>query len=121
MPLSMLKRVGDLEIQPIRMTLKLVDISVKYPYGVIENLLVKVDKFYFLVNFVNMDMKEDIEVPLILGTPFMKTAKVIINVDNDQLKVRVQDDEVNFNIFEAMKHLIDKKDCFRMVILDSLY
>jgi len=39
---------------------------------------VKVDKFYFLVDFVIMDIEEDVEVPLILGRPFMKTAKIMI-------------------------------------------
>ena len=59
----------------------------KYPYGVAEDVLVKVDKFIFPVDFVVMDIEEDIEVPLILGRPFMKTAKVIIDVDNGKLKV----------------------------------
>ena len=47
----------------------------------------KVDKFLFLVDFVVMDIKEDVDVPLILGRPFMKTAKVIIDVDKGKLKV----------------------------------
>jgi len=51
-----------------------------------------------------MDMEEDAEVPLILGRPFMKTTKVMIDVDKGQLKVCVQHEEVNFNVFEAMKH-----------------
>ena len=71
------------------MTLELADRSMKYPYGVAEDVLVKVDKFMFLVDFVVMDIEEDTEVPLILGRPFMKTAKVIIDVDDGKLKVRV--------------------------------
>jgi len=89
MPLSMLRRIGDLEVKPTRMTLQLADISLKYPYGVAEDVLVKVDKFIFPVDFVVMDIEEDIEVPLVLGRPFMKTAKVIIDVDDGKLKVRV--------------------------------
>ena len=46
-----------------------------------------------------MDMDEDSEVPLILGRPFMKTAKVMIDVDDGKLTVKVQDDEVQFNVF----------------------
>jgi hypothetical protein len=53
---------------------------------VTEDVLVKVDKFVFPVDFVVMDMEEDSEVPLILGRPFMKTAKVIIDVDEGKLK-----------------------------------
>jgi len=53
----------------------------KHPYGVVEDVLMKVDKFIFLMDFVILDMKEDEEVPLILGKPFMKTAKVIVDED----------------------------------------
>ncbi|CAL0316919.1 unnamed protein product [Lupinus luteus] len=91
MPLSMLKRIGELEIKPTRMTLQLADRSVKYPYGVAEDVLVKVDDLVFPVDFVIMDIEEDKEVPLILGRPFMKTARVVIDVDDGKLKVRVDD------------------------------
>jgi len=62
MSLPILKKVGDIEIQPTRMTLPLVDRSLKYPYGVGENMLVKVDKLYFQVDFVIIDMEEHTEV-----------------------------------------------------------
>ena len=68
----------------------------------------KVYKFVFPVDFVIMDIEEDLEVPLILGRPFMKTARVIIDVDNGQLKVRVEVDEVKFDVLEAMKHPKEK-------------
>ncbi|XP_029130247.1 uncharacterized protein LOC109813542 [Cajanus cajan] len=115
-----LERIGEVEVKPTRMTLQLADRSIKYPHGIVEYLLVKVDKFLFLVDFVVMDIEEDSEVPLILGRPFMKTAKVIIDVDDGKLKVRLQDDEVNFNIFEAMKHPNDKKDYFRVDVMDEV-
>nr|KYP43990.1 hypothetical protein KK1_034512 [Cajanus cajan] len=120
MPLSMLQMIGDVEVRPTRMTLHLADKSIKYPHGIVEDLLVKVDKFFFLVDFVVMDMEEDSKVPLILSRPFMKTAKVIIDVDDGKLKVRVHGDEVNFNIFEVMKHPNDKKDCFRVDVMDEV-
>ncbi|XP_020209003.1 uncharacterized protein LOC109793934 [Cajanus cajan] len=87
MPLSMLQRIADVEVRPTRMTLQLDDRSFKYPHGIVEYLLVKVDKFLFPVDFVVMDMEEDFEVPLILGRPFMKTTKVIIDVDDGKLRL----------------------------------
>ncbi|XP_014523584.1 uncharacterized protein LOC106779888 [Vigna radiata var. radiata] len=104
MPLSMFEKIEGFELKPTRMTLQLVDRSLKYLYGVAEDVLVKVDKFLFPVDFVIMEMEEDVNVPLILGGPFMKTARVLIDVKNDKLKVRVQDEEVNFDVFEAMSH-----------------
>jgi len=120
-PLSMLKRIGEVEVRPTRMMLQLADRSIKQPYGIVEDLLVKVDKFLFPIDFVVMDIEEDVDVPLILGRPFMKTAKVIIDVDKGKLKICVADEEVSFNVFEAMKHPNDKKDCFRLDVLDEEY
>ena len=100
----MLKKISDLEIKPTKMTLKITDGVTKYPYGVVEDVLVKVDKFTFLVNFVVMDMDEDEEVPLILGRPFMKTARIIVDVDKGELQVRTQDKEVILNLFYGLKN-----------------
>nr|KYP38160.1 hypothetical protein KK1_040614 [Cajanus cajan] len=121
MPSSMLKKIGEVEVRPTRMTLQLADRSIKLPHGIVEYMIVKVDKFMFPVDFVVMDMEEDLEVPLILGRPFMKTARVIIDMDDGKLKVRVQDEEVNFNVFEAMKFPKGNKDCFRIDVLDDVY
>jgi len=85
-PLSMLKKIGDVEVRPTHMTLQLVDRSIKYPYGIVEDLLVKVDKFLFFIDFAVMDIEEDVKVPLILGRSFMKTAKVVIDVDKRKVE-----------------------------------
>ena len=69
------------------MTLELLDRSIKYSYGVIKDVFVQVDKFIFPMNFMVMDIEEDKEVPLILGRPFMKTARVIVNVNKWELKM----------------------------------
>ncbi|XP_035830928.1 uncharacterized protein LOC110866908 [Helianthus annuus] len=69
MPYSMYERLGVGELSPTRMSLSLADRSVKYPRGIIENLLVKVDKFVFPVDFVVLDMEADEKVPIILGRP----------------------------------------------------
>ena len=118
-PLSMLRRIGEVEVRPTHMTLQLADRSIKRPYGIVEDLLVKVDKFLFLVDFVVMDIEEDVDVPLILGRPFMKTAKVIIDVDKGKLKVCVENEEVSFNVFEAMKHSKETKSCFRIDVIEK--
>nr|KYP49927.1 hypothetical protein KK1_028318 [Cajanus cajan] len=120
MPLSMLQRIGDLEVKPTRMTLQLADRFVMYPHGIVEHVLVKVDRFLFPADFVVMDIEEDIDVPLILGRPFIKTARVLIDVDDGKLKVRVNDEEVNFDVFDAMHYPKDKSSCFRVDIIDGL-
>jgi len=106
MPVTMLRQIGDLEVKSTKMQLQLVDKTVKHPYGVVEDVLMKVDKFMFSVDFVILDMKEDEEVPLILGRPFMKTARVIVDVDKGALRVRSQEDEVRFKLFDDMTDCI---------------
>ncbi|XP_052735516.1 uncharacterized protein LOC128197502 [Vigna angularis] len=59
MPLSVFKRIDGLELKPTRMALQFADRSLKYPYGVVEDVLVKVEKFVFPVDFVIMEMEEN--------------------------------------------------------------
>ena len=70
----------------------------------IEDVLVKVDKFIFPTYFIILDMEEDKEIPIILGRPFLSTGRAMIDVQRGELKLRVHDDEVKFNVFEAVRH-----------------
>ncbi|XP_058783817.1 uncharacterized protein LOC131658555 [Vicia villosa] len=113
-PLSVVKRLGNIEMKHTRITLQLADKSIISPYGVVQDMLVKVDKFLFPVDFVVVDMEEDRDVPLILGRPFMKTTRMMIDIDDGIMKVRVQDKEVIFTLFESMKPHKDEHDNFRI-------
>ncbi|XP_050895151.1 uncharacterized protein LOC127101747 [Lathyrus oleraceus] len=73
MPLSIYKKLGIGTVQDTRMTLQFVDRSVRRPYGIVEDVLVKIDKFVFPVDFVILEMPEDEEIPLILGRSFLET------------------------------------------------
>ena len=67
MSLSIFRRLGLGEARPTIVSLQLADKSLKHPRGVIEDVLVKVDKFIFPIDFIVLDMKEDEEIPIILG------------------------------------------------------
>ena len=71
MSLSVFRALSLGEPKPTTISLQLVDGSIKYPLGVIEDVLVKFDKFYFPADFIMLDMEEDHNVPLILGQPFL--------------------------------------------------
>ena len=62
------------------MSLQLADRSITYPRAIVEDVLVKVDKFIFPVDFIILDMEEDHEVPLILERPFLATGRAMIDV-----------------------------------------
>ena len=83
LPYSVYKQFGLGELKPTTVSLQLADRSVKIPRGIIENVLVKVDKFYFPVDFLVLDMEPVHEptrhIPVILGRPFLATAHACIN------------------------------------------
>ena len=86
MPYSVYKQFGLGELKPTNITLSLADRSVKIPKGIVEDVLVKIDKFYYPVDFVVLDTEpiasEPNHVPIILGRPFLATANAIINCRN---------------------------------------
>ena len=90
MPLLMFKRLNLGEAKQNTIMLQMADRSYKYSQGVIENVLLKVDKFLFLTDFVILDIEEDDTVPIILCRPFLATGKAQINVEEGALKFRVQ-------------------------------
>ncbi|RVW88310.1 hypothetical protein CK203_038684 [Vitis vinifera] len=86
LPYSMYKQLGLGGLKPTTITLSLANRSVKIPRGVIEDVLVQVDKFYYPMDFVVLDtdptIKEANYVPIILGRPFLATSNAIINCRN---------------------------------------
>ncbi|XP_014511500.1 uncharacterized protein LOC106770191 [Vigna radiata var. radiata] len=56
MPLSMLQKIGGLEVKSTRMILQMADKSIRHPYGVVEDVVIKIDKLQFPVDFVVMEM-----------------------------------------------------------------
>jgi len=79
-------------MKPTHMMIQLANHSIKFPFGIVENMLVRVGRFTILVDFVIVDIKEDIVVPLILGRPFMNTTNVIISVMEGKCTLRVDDE-----------------------------
>ncbi|GKE06987.1 reverse transcriptase domain-containing protein [Tanacetum coccineum] len=90
MPLSIWKKLGlSVTYTSTRMVLELADRTISKPLGIAENVLfVKVGKFYFQVDFVILDFVADPRVPLILGRPVLRTARVLIDVHGEELVIR---------------------------------
>ncbi|GJT62764.1 reverse transcriptase domain-containing protein [Tanacetum coccineum] len=90
MPLLTYLNLGLGELAYTRLTMELTDRTVKYPKGIAKNVLVGIDKFTFPVDFIILDMPEDIKVPLILGRPFLSTARAKIDVYKRKITLRVR-------------------------------
>ncbi|KAJ4718833.1 DNA-directed DNA polymerase [Melia azedarach] len=97
MPFSVFRKLGLGEAKSTTVSLQLADRSIKHPRGVIEDVLIKVDKFIFPADFIVLDMEEDREIPLILGRSFLATGRTLIDVQQGKLILRVQDEQVEFN------------------------
>ncbi|XP_031278051.1 uncharacterized protein LOC116136500 [Pistacia vera] len=118
MPFSVFRKLGICEVKPTTVSLQLADRSIKHPRGIIEDLLVKVDKFIFPTYFVVLDMEEDKEIPLILGRPFLATRRALIDVQEGKLIMRAQDEEVTFNVLETLKFPSKQDSCFKIELVD---
>ena len=119
MPLSIYKKLGLNEAKPTSVTLQLADRSLTYPKGIVEDVLVKVDKFIFPADFIVLDFEEDREIPIILGRPFLATGRTLIDVQRGELTMRVNDQEVTFNVFRSMKYPNTPEDCFHISTIDK--
>ncbi|XP_019106514.1 uncharacterized protein LOC109135623 [Beta vulgaris subsp. vulgaris] len=105
MPLSICKKLGLHNIKSTTVSLQLANRSIKFPTGILENVLIKVNNFIIPVDFIILDMDEDIEVPIILGSrPFLDTVGAIIDVKNGILTFDIGEEKVHFNIFSSSKN-----------------
>ena len=103
MPLSIFRKLGLQEAKPITIALQMADRSIAKPWGVIEDVFIKVDKFVYPVDFVVLDMGDDNEVPLILGRPFLATGRALIDIEAGFLTLRVDNEQVHFHKFHLAK------------------
>ena len=103
MPYSVYMQLGLGELKPTSITLSLADRSLKIPKGIVEDVLVKINKFYYPVDFVVLDTEpssnEPNHVPIILGRPFLATANAIINCRNGIMQLTFGDMTLELNIF----------------------
>ena len=104
----MYKQLGLGELKPTNITLSSTDRSVKIPKGIVEDFLVKVDNFYYPMDFVVLETEPMTEsthqVPIILGRPFLATTNAIINYRNGVMQLTFGNMTLELNIF----HLSDK-------------
>nr|GEY42149.1 reverse transcriptase domain-containing protein [Tanacetum cinerariifolium] len=104
MPLSVWKKLSLPELTPTRMTLELANRLVTYLVGVAEDVFVKVGKFYFLDDFVVVDYDVDPRVPLILGRPFLRTTRALIDVYGEEFTLRVNDEAIMFKVGHTSRY-----------------
>ncbi|XP_049364329.1 uncharacterized protein LOC125829104 [Solanum verrucosum] len=109
MPLLIYKKLGLGAPKSTVMHLFMADRTVNRPIGVLQDVLVKVESFIFSTDFVILDCEVDFKVPIILSRPFLATGRALEDMERGQMKFRLNNDEVTFNIYRFMKHESDLK------------
>ncbi|GJS38770.1 reverse transcriptase domain-containing protein [Tanacetum coccineum] len=104
MPLSVWKQLSLAKLNSTRMTLELANRSTVIPNGVAKDVFVKVGKFYFSAEFVVVDYDVDPWVPLILGRPFFRTARALIDVHGEEMTLRVDDEAIMFKVRQTLRY-----------------
>ena len=106
-PYSVYKQLGLGELKPTSITLSLVDRSIKIPKGIVEDVLIQVDKFYYPLDFVMLDTEPVAVganyVPIILGRPVVATSNAIINCRNGVMQLTFGNMTLELNIFHLSK------------------
>ncbi|GJY26237.1 reverse transcriptase domain-containing protein [Tanacetum coccineum] len=108
LPHSIYKQLGLEALTPTRMTLELANRSITHPMGIAEDVVVRVDGFTFLADFVVVNFEPDPRVPIILGRPFLRTAKALIDLYEETLTLRVGKEELVYyaDKSEKNKHFV---------------
>ena len=123
-PYSVYVELGLGELESTNITLQLADRSVKIPRGIVKDVLVQVDKFYFPVDFVVLDtqpvVSQGTQFPVILSRPFLATANAIIHYRGGLMTLSFGNMTVNLNIFNVIKEMGDEEDVCEVNMIDSV-
>ncbi|GKA78936.1 reverse transcriptase domain-containing protein [Tanacetum coccineum] len=104
MPLSIWKHLSLPELTSTRMILELANRSTVTPAGVVEDVFVKLGKFYFPADFVVVDYEVNPRVPLILRRPFLRTTRALIDVHGEEMTLRVNDEAITFKVRHTLRY-----------------
>ncbi|RWR88646.1 hypothetical protein CKAN_01767600 [Cinnamomum micranthum f. kanehirae] len=118
---SVYEYLGLGELKPTSITMQLADRIVKYPRGILEDILIKVGEFILLADFVVLDMESvslSHHLSIILGRPFMATVSSKIDVQKGTIEMKVNGQKIEFKVFEAMKMSRDE-DCFQIEVIEQ--
>ncbi|GJR19540.1 zinc knuckle CX2CX4HX4C containing protein [Tanacetum coccineum] len=107
MPLSMYKRLGIGKLEPINIVIEMADNTKCTPKGIVENLLIKIVKFMFPVDFVILNMVEDLRMPIILGIPLLATAHAKVDIFRKSISLEVGSEKVIFKMRKIVYRIIE--------------
>ncbi|XP_020249345.1 uncharacterized protein LOC109826740 [Asparagus officinalis] len=109
--------IGNLKSTTI--SLQLVDRSIKYLVGILEDVPFQVSKFFIPVDFIILKIEEDSNILIILGRTFLATVGAIINVKNGKLTLNIEGEMVEFDLSNTMNLPLTDKVFYRVDVIDK--
>ncbi|XP_075091774.1 uncharacterized protein LOC142171945 [Nicotiana tabacum] len=120
MSLEIYTKLGIGRARPTSMLLQLADRTVKRPTGILDDMLVQVGKFVFSADFVILDCQVDEEIPIILGRSFLDTGRALIYCETGELKMRLNNEEIIFNVQKSMRRPDEFENCSLVEAVDVI-
>ncbi|XP_059289837.1 uncharacterized protein LOC132043348, partial [Lycium ferocissimum] len=103
MPLAIYKQSSLGMPRPSTMRSQIANRSIKRPVEVEDDVLIRVGKFMLPADFVILDYAVNRDIPIILGRPFLATGRALMDSEKNEVKFRVNDEEVIFQASKGMK------------------
>ncbi|XP_021980023.1 uncharacterized protein LOC110876155 [Helianthus annuus] len=123
LPNSIFKKLNVGPLERTGVVIQLADRSLVYPKGVLEDVLVQVNELVFTADFYVLDMEDD-DTPhsssILLGRPFLKTAKTKIDVYSGTLSMEFDGEVINFNIYDDMRYPSDVSSLNWLYVIEPL-
>ena len=114
-PFSVYQKLGLGELKPTSITLKLADRSVRELRGIVEDVLVKIEQFYYPVDFIVLNyqlvLHPSVHTPIIFGRLFLATTNALINCRNGRMQITFGSLTLELNIFHVAKQPHENDDC----------
>ncbi|XP_052625057.1 uncharacterized protein LOC128132496 [Lactuca sativa] len=123
MPYSFFQSLNVGPLEETGVIIQLADKSSVSPRGVLEDVLVQVNQLVFPTNFYVIDLEEKTPSKssmILLGRPFMNTAHTIIDVHKGKITMEFDGEIIHFNIFEAMRYLINISPLYRVDVIEPI-
>ncbi|KAM2388572.1 hypothetical protein ACFXTH_038002 [Malus domestica] len=121
MPYSVYESLNLGDLKETKVVIQLADRSNRYPKGLLEDVLVQVNELIFPADFFVLEMEHDpmpTALPLILGRPFLRTARTKIDVYDGTLTMEIEGESVKFRIFNAMRYPSELESCLSIDVFD---
>jgi hypothetical protein len=124
LPSIVYQQMGLGDLKPTSITLQLANHSVRTPKGMVEDVLIKIENFYYLVDFIILDTKPTLHpdngISIILGRPFLAITNTLINCRNGRMKITFGSMTAELNIFNVMRQQLEDDECHYMNLIDTV-